>query len=253
MRRVIVLNTKGGSGKTTVATNLAAAYAKRGWRTALIDYDPQASATHWLRARSKPLPDIHGAHLHEASRAPLSGAWQLRVPRDTERVVADTPAGVHAGDLAGRIGPDDTVLMPVLPSAIDIRAATDFIRDLLLLAKLRVQDRRLAIIANRARRNTNSYRALQRFLETLHIPVAAELRDTQHYLTAADTGVGICELGLPSSARDASTWNKLVDWIEQGATPARPLQQAVPAAAPVDNRPKVPSFLMCEPATAATN
>ena len=103
MRRIIVLNAKGGCGKTTVATNLASSYAIRGFKTALIHYDPQESSMQWLRSRSPDLPRIQGIAIHDASRVPLAGAWQLRIPRDTQRVVVDTPAGLRAMDLAGRI------------------------------------------------------------------------------------------------------------------------------------------------------
>src|SRR5688572_18294736 len=146
MKRIIILNAKGGCGKTTVATNVASGYAIRGFKTALIDYDPQGSSIQWLNARAPALPAIRGIAIHDASRIPLAGAWQLKIPRDTQRVVVDTPAGLRAMDLTGRITADDMLIVPIQPSAIDIRATADFIRDLLLIARLRPQDRRLAIV-----------------------------------------------------------------------------------------------------------
>src|ERR1041385_5923908 len=107
MKRIIVLNAKGGCGKTTVATNIASGYEIRGFKTALIDYDPQGSSMEWLRARAAGLTALHGVAISDASRVPLAGAWQLKVPRDTQRVVVDTPAGLRAMDLAGRLTHED--------------------------------------------------------------------------------------------------------------------------------------------------
>ena len=63
--------------------------------------------------------------------------------------------------------------MPVLPSDIDIHACSRCIRDLLLVAKIRREDDRIGVIANRVRRNTLMYQSLIRFLQTLGIPIVA--------------------------------------------------------------------------------
>jgi chromosome partitioning protein len=238
MRRIIVLNAKGGCGKTTVATNLASGYAIRGFRTALIDYDPQGSAMQWLRARgATTAPQIGGVAIHDASRLPLAGAWQLKVPRDAQRVVVDTPAGVRPMDLAGRIGADDLLVVPVQPSAIDIRATADFIRDLLLVTRLRPADRRLAIIANRTRPGA-ALQLLRGFLDNLQIPVLEYLRDAPVYAAAAEQGLGVCELSPQRSHASRAPWQAVLDWLEGGLAPqprqpvAEPARLAAPAAVP---------------------
>jgi chromosome partitioning protein len=240
MRRIIVLNAKGGCGKTTVATNIASGYAIRGFKTALIDYDPQGSAMQWLHARTRTAPPIQGIAIHDASRVPLAGAWQLKVPRDTQRVVVDTPAGLRAMDLTGRITADDMLIVPIQPSAIDIRATADFIRDLLLVARLRPQDRRLAIVGNRTRRGP-ALQVLKDFLANLQIPVLEHLRDASMYGLAAEQGLGVGELS-PQQARTArSGWQAILNWLEGGNAPLprQPAGEVTAAGTPAP----VPSFL----------
>lgn len=218
MRRIIVMNSKGGCGKTTVATNLASRYANRGYATALFDYDPQASSMRWLTLRDPRQPGIHGVAAVEDSARSVTRAWQLRIPPTTQRIVIDTPAGLHLQERLPQLRDADTVLVPVLPSSLDIHATTNFIRDLLLIAKLRSHGTRLAIIANRLRRNTRSLAALERFLTTLDIPVIARIQDIQRYVQAAEAGMGVHELNGRGAYADRLTWDQTVDWLEHAGT-----------------------------------
>ena len=236
MRRYIVVNAKGGCGKSTVATNLAAGFAKQGYRTALLDYDPQFSSLGWLKARSPDAAPIFGVSAYEPQRAALSGAWQLKVPRPTQRVVVDTPAGLRAADLVGRLQVSDTLIVPITPSAIDIRATSDFIRDLLLIAKVRYQQRQLAILVNRSRRSRGSFKDLTHFLDSLRIPVIGYLRDTQAYLEAADRGLGVCELPDTDPEEHAS-WASVLSWLQDGVNDQPPAPDLFSAAA---SRPAEP-------------
>lgn len=244
LRRVIVLNTKGGCGKTTVATNLAGLYAAAGYKTALIDQDPQGSSMQWLRSRPVELPAIQGVALHEASRMPLAGAWQLRIPRDTERVVVDTPAGVRGLDLVGRITANDWLLFPIQPSAMDIRASSDFIREVLMTAKLKPQDGRMAFIGNRTRPRSQALTALEHFLQTLQIPVLAYLRESQYYATAGERGLGVSELPALQARADRAHWTTIFQWLEadgRGTRAEAPKPERA-AKAGTGNKP-VPAFL----------
>ncbi|MDX1444344.1 MAG: ParA family protein, partial [Gammaproteobacteria bacterium] len=84
MQKIIVLNTKGGCGKSTIATNLAAYYAAQGFQTSLMDYDPQGSSMRWLSKRDESRALVNGIAATDRS-ASVTRSWQLRVPTQTER------------------------------------------------------------------------------------------------------------------------------------------------------------------------
>lgn len=228
MQKIVILNPKGGCGKTTIATNLASYYASRGYRTSLMDFDPQGSSMRWLSIRQHDLPTVNGIKAFERN-AGVTRSWQLRVSMDTQRLIVDTPAALDPQRLTEVTRGAHAVLLPVLPSDIDIHAASRCIADLLLVAKLDRREERLAVVANRVRRNTSMYHTLLRFLDNLAIPFIATLRDTQHYVRAAQQGIGLYEITPSSLIRDElDEWDKLVYWLE--TRPDRAFQDIAGAA-----------------------
>ena len=215
MLRIVIMNAKGGCGKTTVSTNLASFYAQQGVPTSLFDYDPQGSATRWARQRPQDRARIYSLAAHEPVPAGTTRSFRLRVPTDTRRIVIDTPAGFAGIDFEDRVAEADVILVPVLQSSIDIHSSADFIRDLLLKGRVRALNKRLGIIANRLRSNTRSLSRLERFLDELGIPVVARLRDTQQYLHASDQGLGIHELDHREHQRDTAPWQQLCEWLDR--------------------------------------
>lgn len=214
MRKIVIINSKGGCGKTTVATNLASFYAAQGQRTALFDYDPQGSSQRWLQLRSRADRGIFGVAAWSAGQGSGTRAWHLRVPTETERIIMDTPAATNLRDF-GRVMPEaDAVLIPVTPSAIDMFATANFIRDLLLVSPMRVNRARIAIIPNRVKANTLSLVGLERFLQTLNITVLSQLRDTQKYVAAAEQGLAIHEVKGAQDERDLDAWASIYAWLE---------------------------------------
>lgn len=213
MQRIIILNPKGGSGKTTVATNLAARFATLGKQPVLMDLDPQGSSTRWLQKRSRDLPTIHGIAAYERSTG-VTRSWQLRIPAASDVVIVDSPAALDAQRLPEVTRGADAILVPVMPSDIDIHAAAKCIADLLLIAKVKRSERVLGIIANRVRSNTLISKALMRFLESLDIPLVATLRDTQNYVRAAQTGTGLHEMPRWQVGRDLDDWEELAAWLD---------------------------------------
>jgi chromosome partitioning protein len=214
MQKIVILNPKGGSGKTTIATNLASYFAVEGLRPTLMDMDVQGSSTHWLSKRVKDQPLIHGIYAFERTVG-MTRSFATRLPLDTQRLVVDTPAAVEPQKLPDITRNATAVLVPVLPSDIDIHAAAKCISNLLLVAKFRREDQRIAVIANRVKKQTLVYKSLMKFLENLQIPVIATLRDSQAYLRSAETGVGIFEMRPHMVREDLEQWLPLVGWLAQ--------------------------------------
>ena len=213
MQRIILLNPKGGSGKTTVATNLAARFAVAGKLPVLMDMDPQGSSVRWVRKRTPNMPPIHGIAAFERSSA-VTRSWQLRIPPGCGAVIVDTPAALDPQSFAEITRGADAVLVPVMPSDIDIHAAAKCISDLLLVAKVRRSQGRLGVIANRVRSNTLISQTLTSFLQSLDIPLVATLRDSQNYVRAAQIGAGIHEMPDWQARRDLEEWVSLTDWLD---------------------------------------
>jgi len=201
MRTIMLLNAKGGCGKSTLASNLASYYANEGRAVALVDYDPQASSLEWLAVR----PDS------AARITAIDGTTEaMRIPRGTEVVIYDVPAGIKGKELTALVRRAETLIIPVLPSPIDIRAASHFIRDLLLVGKVSRKQTKLAVVANRVRENTLVYHRLEKFLKSLKIPFVTTLRDTQNYIRAEERGLGIFELPPSLAAQDLEQWEPLL-------------------------------------------
>lgn len=214
MQKIVLLNPKGGSGKTTLATNLASYFAVSGLRPTLMDMDAQGSSTRWLSKRARGQPPIHGIAGYERNSR-VTRSFATRLPLDTERLVVDTAAAVETQRLPDLTRNATAVLVPVLPSDIDIYAAAKCISDLLLIAKIRRDEQRIAVIANRVKKNTLIYKSLMKFLETLHIPVIATLRDSQNYIRAAESGTGVFEMKPHLVREDLDQWLPLIGWLAQ--------------------------------------
>ena len=209
MHKIIVMNAKGGCGKSTIATNIASYYAAHGFNTALFDHDPQGSSMQWLRRRPESCRSIYGVAAYEQGRA-TTRAWQLRVPPEIARVVVDTPAGLKGFELTEHLKDINSIVIPVLPSAIDIVATANFLRELLLIAKVKMSQTPIYIIPNRIKPRTTTLQGLERFLAGLNVPVVAYLRDTVNYAHGAELGIGVHELPLSKMDRDREVWDSMM-------------------------------------------
>ncbi|HSG66567.1 MAG TPA: DUF2934 domain-containing protein [Gammaproteobacteria bacterium] len=229
LHKVVILNPKGGCGKTTLATNLASCYALRSPPPTLIDLDPQGFCTGWLQKRPANRPVVRGREAAAASDA--APRTELTVRSDSSIVIVDLPAAIPHSRLHAYTYLADSVLLPIVPSEIDVYSATRFVAELLLDVQLDRREQKLAIVANRVRSRTRSYRMLQRFLTSLRIPVIAELRDSQNFVQAAAAGLGVCELPAYRAQADIAQVEAIVGWLDRRRSVTRQRQALIAQAA----------------------
>lgn len=205
MRHIMVLNSKGGCGKSTIATNLASYYAAEGKRVALVDYDPQASSLDWLDRRPESRHTITG----------INGAEEglTHLPRNSEIVIEDAPARSHGPELTNLVRHADTIIVPVLPSAIDMQASARFLEELAKVGKVRRRQVKIAVVANRVRESTIIFEELDEYLEGLRLPYVAAFREAQNYVRAYIRGLGIFELPQYLVWPDLEQWDPLIEWL----------------------------------------
>ena len=210
MLRVVVASSKGGCGKTTIATNLAAYYALHGKNTVLVDTDRQGSSQRWCEKRvgfGAPVLPVPGT----------KSGWQGRIPADAQRVVIDAPAGIRAGELAELIDDANALLIPVLPSRIDMEASEAFLADVAALPKIKRGKIAVGLVANRMKPWTTAAQQAVEELRQLPFPVVAQLRDTQGYVLMTGLGKSIFDYHSEAIRSHQEDWEKLIRWLKKVA------------------------------------
>lgn len=208
MLKVLVANSKGGAGKSTLATNLAAYYSVEGRNTVLVDADRQASSLRWCQRRA----------LHTNAVLGLPGLrrdWDRQVPSDAERVIIDSAAGIRANEVDAYLDRVGVVLVPILPSAIDLEAAEPFLADLAQLSRIQRGKVAVGLVANRLKPWTNASQLAVEDMRRFPFPLVAELRDTQGYVLANALGKSIFDYHSELVRSHQQDWARLLRWLKK--------------------------------------
>lgn len=206
MRTILVANAKGGCGKTTIATNLAAHYANEGLDVVLADFDPQRGSLDWLAVRGPNRPRIQGLD---------AGAEGLRhLPRSADVLVIDAPARLHGAELSEFLRRAETVIVPILPSPVDMSAAERFLEELSAAAPVARRETRVGLLANRVLEHTRIAAVLDEWLKRRRERLLGQLRETQNYVRAAAMGLGVFELPPYLAWQDWAQWDTVLAWLQ---------------------------------------
>lgn len=205
MSVIVVANSKGGVGKSTLASNLAGYLARQGRRVMLGDTDVQQSSRQWLAQRPEGLPPIESWE---------ADGERLRSPKGVERLVLDTPAGLHGKALEQAVGVAHTFLVPLQPSPFDAQASLPFLREVQRLADKRAQPPAIGVVVMRNKDGTLSSQQVQNYLAGAGLSPIAILRDTQNYVQLAARGLTLWDVAPSRVERDLEQWEPLLEWLE---------------------------------------
>jgi chromosome partitioning protein len=208
MKTWLVACSKGGVGKTTIATHLAAEAAAGGLRTALVDADPQGSATRWCERRAGMASAV----------LPVDGtrkSWRKHLPDDTQRVVVDTPAGAMERELEPFLDVADALVVPVQPSALDIEAAVRFLESVGRHPRVRKGKLRLGLVGNRLKPHTNASQQALEVLRSWPFPLVAQLRDSQAYVVLTGLGKSLFDYHSAQVREHQADWEPLLHWLDK--------------------------------------
>jgi chromosome partitioning protein len=210
MLKILVASSKGGCGKTTIATNLAAYYANDGKNTVLVDTDRQGSSQRWCEKRV-------GAG---AAVLPISGVragWENRIPADAERVIVDAPAAIRPSEVGELLDDAQAMLIPVLPSRIDLEASEAFLHEIAALPKIKRGKVAVGLVANRMKPWTTAAQQAIEEIRKLPFPLVAQLRDTQGYVLMTGLGKSIFDYNSEVIRSHQEDWEKLIRWLKKAA------------------------------------
>ncbi len=210
MKNILIANSKGGCGKTTIATNLAGYFASQGKVVVLNDLDRQKSSTQWLSRRPAVLPSIYSYSDYDKHR--------ISKP---EWVITDSPAGFRDEKLSDAVKSADFVIIPVQPSAFDVAATEDFLNVIEKEKAVRKHKTFIGLVGMRVNFRTNSTTALVEFMEYTGLPVLTYFRNSQVYVTAAELGVSLFDLRPSFVAQDLKQWAPLINSIEEEISDSR--------------------------------
>ncbi|GAB3387324.1 nucleotide-binding protein [Lysobacter fragariae] len=214
MKTVLVASSKGGAGKTTIATHLAAHSAIDGLRTALVDADPQASSTRWAQKRA-----LDGRAGVDSAVLALDGTrrkgWRKHVPDDTQRLVIDGAAGAMADELESFLDVVDAVVVPVVPSTLDIEATVPFLDTLAGHPRVRKGELRVGLVGNKLKPWTNVSQQALDLLGQWPYPLVAQVRDSQGYVVTTALGKSIFDYHSAQVREHQADWASLLKWLKK--------------------------------------
>jgi chromosome partitioning protein len=206
MFTILVANPKGGAGKTTIATNLAAYLAGKRQRVVIKDMDRQRSSARWLARRPRGFPEVRGALPDTDPKIIADYAPQW--------MIVDAAASVHDTALAELVKQADAVLVPVAPSTFDFEATADFLSELGALKPVKDGKRAIAIIGSRVDNRTIAASDLDAFLEPLSLDVLTHVRNSQLYVHAARDGLSIFDQPRSRAEEAWADWPPVFDWLQ---------------------------------------
>ena len=226
MQRIVVINPKGGCGKTTLSTNLASYFSHWGKVTTLMDLDPQGSSVFWAHKRPDTAPYIQLVDAHHAPQN-VTRSWAIQPPRNTQVLVLDTPARPDLNNLSPLLREATAVLLPVLTAEFDLHAIATTVQQ---LRRMLPSKQTIAMVLNRVPRTVTTARQTEALAKQFQLPVIGSLRNSCNYLNAASQGLGMIEMRGAHYKGDQKDIARIAEWCADKTSdkPVRQFRQISP-------------------------
>lgn len=238
MTVVALLGRKGGSGKSTLSTNIATWCARNGHQVMLGDVDRQQSVRSWLQRRSPQSVKIN--------TWAVDNGKVFRAPPGTTHVILDTPGGLYDHELAKLVVWIDAIIVPIGPSVFDRDASLDFLKELSKLPK--VASGRCKLAAVGMRWPMDRIQQWQARGQAWDIPLLTVIPDSAHYRSCLENGGSLFDMPEAIRQSDMPHWQPLLEWLEvvwkpvaAPKTPAAVASHLLHAAEHMRSRPHSPA------------
>jgi cellulose biosynthesis protein BcsQ len=227
MAVIAIINSKGGAGKSTVASHLAAYCAMRGPDVALCDLDPQRSTQFWLEQRPESAAKIRGHGVANTFTHP---------PADARHVFIDTPGGFQGLPFLRVMMYADAVLVPTALSFFDRRALESTVRMLQAAPRVAKGNCVIGCVGTRIDPRSNDSALLETMLRDLGAEYLGAIPPARVYSRCLEQGLTVFDFPSAIARGQVAHWSGVLAWLE-------PIAAKVPAraamAGPASQRPIV--------------
>ncbi|WP_047049684.1 ParA family protein [Vibrio mexicanus] len=208
--KILVMNQKGGVGKSTVTAALVSHLIERDYKVNVIDFDKQRSSHDWADCINSGCSQTYSPSFRSLSEMALS----LKVSRDAEFVILDSPSNFSREEMARYTHFVDAIILPMSPSPVDLHASLPFIKDVIDSGVLTRRNIALSFIINRcAEQNKNVERVTNLLNHFRQFPTLGSMSDSHLYQDAfyykrpIDTSI------------DKALWQNTISWLSELKTP----------------------------------
>ena len=205
-KKILVMNPKGGVGKSTFVAGVMSQLLHQGYRVELIDFDKQKSSHDWAREVSPGHSQTYNPSLRSLSNM----ATTLRVKQNTDFVILDSPSSFTRDDMARYTYFVDAVILPMSPSPVDLHTSLPFIQSILDSGILRARNISMAFVVNRCHQADAQIEHVHRLLQHFrHYPTLGLMSEDAAYQEAF-----YYRTMLPLTL-DVLFWAQVMNWLRR--------------------------------------